>query len=159
MRALALLLALLPLPAAAACPNESEIFSCTIKGKPLQICHWRGALIYNFGPVDRPELSIATPLETVDFTPWQGVGRYIWETVAFQNEGYTYEVWTSVERGPEATTGLTGAVTVYDGETEVARLDCDEGSPSNSLDSIYTLKEAIGQCWDFEARAWTTICD
>jgi hypothetical protein len=159
MRPFALLLVLLPLPAAAACPNDTEIFSCTITGKPLQICHWKGALIYNFGPLDAPELSIAEPLETVAFTPWPGAGNYIWETVVFRNEGFTYEVWTSIERGPDATTGLEAAVTVFEGEAEIARLDCDKGTPTNSLDRIYDLKQSIGQCWDYDTRTWATTCD
>ena len=159
MRAALFLLALLPFPAAAACPNESEIFSCTIDGKLLQLCHWKGALIYNFGPADRPELSIAAPLETVAFTPWPGIGRSIWEMVAFPNKGYIYEVWTSVERDPEATNGLQGGVTVLEGETTVARLTCDPATPSQSLDVIYDLKQSIGQCWDFENKSWQTTCD
>lgn len=159
MRATLLLLALAASPAQAACPNDSEIFSCTIDGKPLQLCHWRGALIYNFGPVDKPELSIAQPLETIAFTPWPGIGGSIWETVAFPNQGYSYEVWTSVERDPEASSGLQGGVNVMQGESLVAELTCDPGTPSNPLDVIYGLKESIGQCWDFDSRSWTSACN
>ena len=158
MRA-ALLLALLAAPANAACQNDSEVFSCTIKGKPLEICHWKGALIYNYGPKAKPELSIAEPLETVTFTPWPGVSSSIWETVAFQNKGYTYEVWTSVERDPEATSGRSGGVRVMQGDKTVAELDCDAGTASNSLDVIYDLKEGIGQCWEFETQSWKTSCN
>lgn len=157
--ALALLLTLLPLPAAAGCANDSEVFSCTIKGKPLQICHWKGALIYNCGPVAAPELSIAEPLETALYSPWPGVGSAIWESVAFPNKGYAYEVWTSVERDPEATTGLMGGVNVLQGDGLVAQLDCDPGTPSNSLDVIWDLKESIGQCWDFDSQSWQRGCN
>lgn len=158
MRAALLLLALAA-PAQAACPNGSEIFSCTIDGKPLQLCHWKGALIYNFGPVDKPELSLAEPLQTITFTPWPGIGGSIWETVAFPNQGYTYEVWTSIDRDPEVTTGLQGGINVLQGDALVAQLTCDPGTPSQSLDVIYGLKESIGQCWDFDTQAWTTACD
>ena len=159
MRIAAFFLALLPLEAHAACPNDSEIFSCTIKGKPLQICHWKGALIYNFGPIEKPELSIAAPLDTIAFTPWPGIGGSIWESVAFSNQGYTYEAWTSVERDPEATKGLQAGITVREAGSIVAELTCDEGAPSQSLDVIYGLKESVGQCRDFEANAWTSICN
>lgn len=159
MRALPLLLTLLPLPAAAACPNDSEIFSCRVEGKPLQICHWKGALIYNYGPEAAPELSLAEPLESITFTPWPGVGGAIWESLAFPNEGYTYEVWTSIERDPEATTGLQGGVNVLQGESLVAKLTCDPGTASNSLDLIWRLKESIGQCWDFDSQSWQRGCD
>lgn len=144
---------------AAACPNGAEVFSCTITGKPLQLCHWQGALTYSFGPADKPELTLSQPVENLAFTPWPGIGSEIRETVAFQNKGYTYEVWTSAERNPEAPTGLTGGVTVRQGETLVARLTCDPGTPSQSLDLIYDLKEAIGQCWDFGSRSWQTSCN
>ena len=159
MRAALFLFLVLAAPAQAACPGESEIFSCTIKGKPLQLCYWRGVVTYNFGPVDKPELSLSQPLQDIEFTPWPGIGGSIWETVVFPNQGYRYEVWTSVERDPEATTGLRGGVTVLQGESLVAQLVCDPGTPSQSLDVIYELKEAIGQCWDFEARVWTSFCE
>jgi hypothetical protein len=157
MRA-ALIFALLATPAAA-CPGGNEVFSCTIKGKPLQLCHSNGALTYSFGPTGKPELTLTQPLETLAFTPWPGIGSAIWETVAFPNQGYTYEVWTSAERDPEATEGLQGGVNVLQGKTLVAQLTCDPGTPSQSLDVLYDLKEAIGQCWDFDSRSWQTACN
>ncbi|NHB75248.1 hypothetical protein [Rhodobacter calidifons] len=109
-------------------------------------------------PDRRPELTLSQPLETLAFTPWPGIGNDIWETVAFPNEGYSYEVWTSVTRDPEATGGLRGGVTVRQGEAIIARLTCDPDTPSQSLDVIYDLKESIGQCWDFTSRSWQTSC-
>lgn len=157
MRAALLLIALAS--PAAACPTGAEVFSCTIKGKPLRLCHEAGVLTYSFGPAGKPDLSLSQPLETLAFTPWPGIGSDIWETVAFPNQGYTYEVWTSVTRDPESTAGLRGGVTVLQGETTVAQLTCDPGTPSQSLDVIYDLKEAIGQCWDFDSRSWQTVCE
>jgi hypothetical protein len=156
---LILALALLAAPANAACQNDTEVFSCRIGQKTLEICHWKGALIYKFGPEAKPDLTIAEPLETALYTPWPGIGSSIWETVAFPNQGYTYEVWTAVERDPEATTGLEGGVTVLQGESIVAQLACDPGTPSNPLDMIFGLKESIGQCWDFDSRSWQTACN
>ena len=158
MRAALLLLALAT-PAQAACPNESEIFSCTIDGKPLQLCHWKGALIYNYGPVEKPELSLSQPLQTIHFTPWPGVSGTIWESVIFPNQDYAYEVWTSIDRDPQATTGLQGGINVLQGDSLVAQLLCDRGTPSQSLDVIYGLKQSIGQCWDYDSQSWTNICD
>jgi hypothetical protein len=162
MRAALLVLALavpLAAPAQAACPNGSEIFSCTIAGKALQLCHWKGALIYSFGPEEKPELSLAEPLESVAFTPWPGIGRHIWETVDFPNQDYTYEVWTSVERDPDAIEGLRGGVNVLQAGELVAQLTCDPGTPSQSLDVLYDLKRSIGQCWDFDSQVWTNTCE
>ena len=159
MRNLILGVFLLAATAQTAWANEDEIFSCEIGTKTVQISHENDALVYRFGPEGKPELTITEPLETVTFNPWPGIGRYIWESVDFRNGGFTYRVYTSVERGPDATTGLIGSVTVYEGETELAYLPCDEGTPTNSLDRVYDLKKTIGQCWDYDSESWITTCD
>ena len=159
MRAILFLASLAASPAMAACPNESEIFSCTIDGKPLQLCHWKGALIYNFGPVGKPELSLSQPLRTIAYTPWPGVSGTIWESVSFPNHEYLYEVWTSVDRNPASTSGLQGGINVLKGQSLVAQLLCDPGTPSQSLDVIYGLKQSIGQCWDFDSQVWSNTCN
>jgi hypothetical protein len=151
MRA-ALLLALLASPASAACQGD-EAFSCTIGRKTLDVCHWKGALIYRYGPEGNPELTIAEPLETVAYTPWPGIGRAIWDTVAFQNDGVTYEVWTSFDKMDESAV-LEGGVNVMQGDTSLASLTCDKGSVAHGLDVISDLKAGIAQCWDPEGQAW-----
>ena len=158
MRRLVVLLAFLSLPAAADCINDSQIFSCQVGAKTLEICHWKGDLIYTFGPDAKPDLTIAEPLETAQFTPWPGVGSAIWEMIAFTNDGHTYEVYTSVERDPGADQTLQGGVSVVKDDTQVAELACDPGTASNSLDVIWDLKESIGQCWDFETISWQATC-
>lgn len=156
MRA-SLLLILLAAPAGATCQGDT-VFSCRIGAKILEVCHAAGALTYAFGPEGQPELTLSRPLATAAFTPWPGIGSEIWETVAFPSRDHVYEVWTSVLRDPESTAGLRGGVDVLRGEELVARLRCDPGTPSQSLDVIYDLKTAIGQCWDFDAKAWTRSC-
>jgi hypothetical protein len=155
MRA-ALLLALLATPTAspiwAACQGD-EAFSCQIGKKSLDLCSWKGDLIYRYGREGTPELTIAEPLETVAYTPWPGIGRAIWDSVAFQNEGVTYEVWSSFDRMDEAAV-LEGGVNVIKGDKTLASLTCDKGSVVRSLDTISELKAGIGQCWDFDSRTW-----
>lgn len=151
MRA-ALILILLATPASAACRGE-EAFSCRIGKKTLDICHWKGALIYRYGPEGQPELAIAEPLETVAYTPWPGFGRAIWDKVAFQNDGVTYEVWTSFDKMDENAV-LEGGVNVMQGDTSLASLTCDKGSVAHGLDVISDLKAGIGQCWDGESETW-----
>jgi hypothetical protein len=151
MRA-ALILALLASPASAACQGD-EAFSCRIGKKTLDVCYWKGALIYRFGPEGQPELTIAEPLETVAYTPWPGIGRAIWDTVAFQNDGVTYEVWTSFDKMDESAV-LEGGVNVMQGDTSLASLTCDQGSVAHGLDVISDLKAGIAQCWDPEGQAW-----
>lgn len=153
---IALLLVLLAAPLAgptwAACQGD-EAFSCQIGTKTLEVCYWKGMLTYAYGPEDDPEIFLNKRLETVAFTPWPGIGSSLWETVAFENDRYTYEVWTSVERDPEATEPRAGGVRVLQGDQTVAELDCDRGT-ATSMDGLYDLKDGIGQCWDMDAQAW-----
>lgn len=151
MRA-ALILALLATPASAACQGD-EAFSCQIGKKTLEVCSWKGALIYSYGREGKPELTIADPLETVAYTPWPGIGRAIWDTVAFQNGGATYEVWTSFDKMDENAV-LEGGVNVMQGDKTLASLTCDKGSVAHSLDPIMDLKSSIGQCWASESQSW-----
>lgn len=139
-------------PAWATCQGD-EAFSCRIGAKQVEVCYWKGMLTYSYGPEGKPELFLNEPLQTVAFTPWPGVGSGIWETVAFRNKGYTYEVWTSVERDPEATEPRSGGVRVLQGDQTVAELTCDRGT-ATPMDTLYDLKEGIGQCWDMESQTW-----
>lgn len=151
MRA-ALLLALLAAPASAACQGD-EAFSCTLGKKTLQVCYWKGALIYSYGREGKPELTIAEPLETVAYTPWPGFSRSIWDSVAFHNDGVTYEVWTSFDR-LYAKAVLEGGVNVIKADKTLATLTCDKGSVAQGLDAISDLKAGIGQCWDMGTQTW-----
>lgn len=155
MRAI-FLVALIATPASAACQGD-EAFSCTIGPKTLEVCYWKGALIYSYGRAGKPELTIDEPLETAAYTPWPGIGRAIWDSVAFQNAGVTYEVWTSFDRLDEKAI-LEGGVNVLQGNATLASLTCDKGSVAHNLDPIFDLKSGIGQCWNSEARVWG-VCD
>jgi hypothetical protein len=154
-----LLLTFLPLPALADCGAGTEVFTCQIGAKALEICHVGDDLTYAFGPKGAPELTISESLTTVNFAPWPGVSSNIWETVTFVNGDYAYEVWTSVARDPEATDGQQGGVRVLNGEEMVAELTCDPGTASNALDVIWDLKESVGMCWEFSSISWKTSCD
>lgn len=156
MRA-ALLIVLLAAPAHAACQGET-VFSCPIGKKTLDICHAKGLLTYQFGRTGKPELIISEPLETVAYTPWPGIGRAIWDSVAFQNEGVTYEVWSSFDKMDENAV-LEGGINVMEGDKTLATLTCDKGSVAYSIDAISELKAGIGQCWNFGDREWTTACN
>ncbi len=152
MRTALLLVLLAAAPAQAACQGD-EAFSCQIGGKRVEVCYWKGMLTYRFGPEGKPELTLNERLETVAFTPWPGIGSSLWETVAFRNEGYTYEIWTSIERDPETTEPRSGGVRVLQGDATVADLACDRGT-ATPMDTLYDLKDGIGQCWDMETQTW-----
>ena len=155
MRAV-LLLVLLAAPVHAACPDDT-VFSCPIGKKTLEICHAKGLLTYSFGRGGKPELIISERLETVAYTPWPGIGRAIWDSVAFENEGVTYEVWTSFDRMDE-TAVMEGGVNVMQGDKTLATLTCNKGSVGRGLEGLSDLKAGIGQCWDYESRSWS-LCN
>lgn len=156
MRA-ALLLALLAAgPAQALCQGD-EYFSCRIGAKELQVCYWKGMLIYQYGPETAPELSLNVTVEEADFTPWAGIGRTMWDSLAFHNDGVTYEVWAAMDKkleDSEPEPVLQGGVTVMKGGETLASLTCDAGSARSALDTLWDRKTEIGQCWDYEANQW-----
>lgn len=151
MRA-ALLLALLATPAHATCQGD-EALSCQIGKKTLEVCYWKGMLTYSFGPEGKPELFLNEPLETVAYTPWPGIGRAMWDQVAFQNDSVTYEVWSSIDKMDENAV-MEGGVNVMQGDQTLASLTCDKGSVAQGLDAISDLKAGIGQCWDMGTQTW-----
>ncbi|OZA14778.1 MAG: hypothetical protein B7Y02_04240, partial [Rhodobacterales bacterium 17-64-5] len=151
--------ALFPLPVMADCLPGGQVFSCQIGAKTLEVCNETETLIYSFGPPGAPELLIAEPLASVAFQPWPGVGSSIWESVTFTNQGYSYEVVTSVERDSTAPEDLQGAVYVLQNDSIVAELTCDPGTASNSLDVVWDLKESIGQCYEFASQSWQYTCN
>jgi hypothetical protein len=152
MRA-ALILALLAATSASAACQGDEAFSCKIGQKTLEVCYWKGMLTYSYGRDGKPELILTEPLETVAYTPWPGLGRAIWDTVAFRNAGVTYEVWTSFDKMDENAV-LEGGVYVMEGETMLASPTCDRGSVAHGLDTISFMKAGIGQCWEPETQSW-----
>jgi hypothetical protein len=156
MRRLALIL--LASPAAADCSPGETVFSCQAGQKALEICYEQETLIYSFGPPGAPELIIAEPLASAAYQPWPGAGSAIWESLTFYNGGYSYEVYTSVDRDPGADQTLQGAVYVLQNGAQVGEVQCDPGTASNSLEVVWDLKEAIGMCWDFANQSWQYSC-
>ena len=152
MRAALLLALLAATPAHAACQGD-EAFSCRIGKKTLDVCYWKGILTYRFGPEGRPELTLNERMETVDFMPWPGIGRAIWDSVVFENEGVTYEVWSSFDKMDENAV-MEGGVNVMQGTETLATLTCNKGSVGRGLEALSDLKAGIGQCWDYDSRTW-----
>ena len=152
MRAALLLALLAATPAHAACQGD-EAFSCRIGKKTLDVCYWKGMLTYRFGPEGRPELTLNERLETVDFMPWPGIGRAIWDSVVFENDGVTYEVWSSFDKMDENAV-MEGGVNVMQGTETLATLTCNKGSVGRGLEGLSDLKAGIGQCWDYDSRTW-----
>ena len=95
---------LLPLlflaPSLAVASEDIQILNCQIEGSKnhLILSHNEGDMIYQFGPKAAPELELREPKDSRKYTPWNGIGRTIWEAVAFENEGYFYEVWGALDK-------------------------------------------------------------
>ncbi len=157
MRSLALIFAFIPLQAAAQCPEGNTIFTCSAGKKTIEVCAENGNVTYNFGPRSRPEMTLTVSIKAADFTPWPGIGRTIWNSVAFHNQGYTYEVWASLEKmlEDEGPTPIPeGGVNVLKGEALQAQVTCNPGSVQTFLDLLYDQKTAAGQCWNYTTHAW-----
>ncbi len=155
MRALILTLILSPAMAQAACPDQT-VLSCPIGKKQLEVCLTGATVTYAFGPKGAPELTLSEPLETVAFTPWPGVGGAIWQSVAFTNNGTTYEVWDAIQRGPDETSPREGGINVLRDDALQAQLDCKTGTVTGSVDMLYDAKTSAGQCWNTDSFQWGT---
>ncbi|MEM7243622.1 MAG: hypothetical protein AAF429_15705 [Pseudomonadota bacterium] len=155
IRALPLLFALGACPAVKASGAE-EVFSCPVKNGTKQVLvRLEGDVFqYRFGTKDRAELELTAALEDA-YTPWAGVGRYIYESVNFENAGFDYSVYFSVDRNDLDADPELGLI-VTKGDEEVARLECDPKTGQSALFDLTVMLEENGHCWDFDNRVWKT---
>lgn len=156
------LLTTLASPAFAACPDTTETaFACTFSSgsKAVDVCHNAETVSYAFGrPGRTPELSLSVPMTQVEYQPWPGIGRAIWETVTFRSGDVSYTVFGNIDRPVEEGTDpeVTGGIEVRRGEAVLATLRCDPGSVSFAYgDGLYDAKTAAGQCWDPGTEVWS----
>lgn len=145
--------------AVAECDSDQELyFSCSFAegAKAVHVCENPGSVTYQFGPTgEAPELMLSETVQDIAYTPWPGIGSTIWEEVAFKNEDYRYVVYAALVRNfpqnetDDITVTPTGDITVFNGETEIANLRCDEGSADFPWGTgIYDAKTALGFCFD-----------
>ncbi len=151
-RLLTLVFLLAPGTVFASCP-ETTVLSCPIGKKQLAVCLTGTTATYSFGPQGRPELTLSSSVAALDYTPWNGIGRSIWETVAFHNGPTSYEVWASVDRMAE-NPRYEGGVNVLKNGALIAQLTCNPGSEVSDLGPLEAAKTAAGLCWGFESRVW-----
>lgn len=153
-----LVLAVLASTASADCPTGAqELVSCTLKGgrKVLTTCLMDQTASYSFGAAHKaPDLHLTRHVRDVDYTPWPGIGRTIWEEFSFENKGVRYLVHFSVDKAPGSV--MQGGVIVMQGETELASLDCDPGSVAGQGYSmrLYDAKVAAGQSFSLQTQSW-----
>lgn len=157
MRALILAL-MFPLPAMAACTGTTLV-SCTIKGaNTLEVCLNGDDLTYAYGPTGRaPDLTLRAPLANGTYTPWNGIGRVMWDSVTFTNDRYQYEVFASVDR-MEADADIESGVVVSQDGNIVATLVCDPAPGMMLFDTLYDQMTALGYCWNRDSDVWARVC-
>lgn len=120
-------------------PTEELLFHCKINDSSRQVSTCQsgdGLFVYRYGkPGQEPELTLsATPAE-VDYTPWNGVGRYIWATLTFDNKGYRYQLAYSVDKNTSTEEGFLNVFEPGADEPSFSR-SCRPGSIDGSLDGL-----------------------
>lgn len=129
--------------------------SCTLQTGTMavQVCLNGAQVTYRFGSIGRlPELELVAPKQSVAYHPWSGFGRNIVETVTFENNAYTYEVATALQRGPDAGEDdippAFGGTIIAKDEIEIKQISCDIGSVNWSYGGgLFDAKTALGLCW------------
>jgi hypothetical protein len=115
--------------------SQTDVFlSCTFsEGRKAVTVDVTGNVIsYRFGvPGEMPELIMERDVSQVVYTPWNGIGRNIWEQVDFINDDYTYQVWGNRAKIMDAEDPLievSGGIGVLKEGELLANLSCDPGS-------------------------------
>ena len=144
-------------------PGETEFASCQIKGKKTQVsvCYTADTATYRFGKRNAaPDLALSVPIVELAYTPWPGIGRDIWESVSFDNKGYTYELSVGFERmfeGEAQSDGPRhfGQLTVTQGTKILSVMACQPETVSYSYgEGLFAAKAARGQQWDANSQVW-----
>jgi hypothetical protein len=148
--------------AVAAClPQEQTFMTCTIasNGKALSVCFDPDRVHYRFGPQDQPpELALSVSMADIAYTPWPGVGRAIWESVAFPNNGYVYQVFAGFDRmiqpdDPE--NPAFGGVHVLRDDQIIAELRCAPDALDFTWgEDLFQAKQAAGLTYDMTTQSW-----
>lgn len=149
---LALVLALLPLPAHAACPVADGLNCHFPNGKRLEICAGPEAFTYAFGPEAKPELTLSTPFSASTVQPWPGVSRNIWSALTLPNHDITYEVWISAPR--EALEDVSAGINVIRKDRIIAELRCLPQTIKGEVTFFEDVMTDRGYCWNYADFRW-----
>ncbi|MHA3914700.1 hypothetical protein [Halovulum sp. GXIMD14793] len=158
-------LALFGPPAAFAdCPKEMDTFmSCQISGKPTEVavCFDLYTVSYAYGPVGgAPDLTLSETVQDALYEPWSGVGRAIWESVTFYNDGYAYEVFGGFDRPfseeeSQQENRHFGGINILKDDQPVANLECKPETVAYVYgNGLYDVRTNAGQSWDRQTGNW-----
>jgi len=149
--------------------GERTFMSCQIEDKTaiLRVCFTNTDIHYRYGPRgSAPELSITETIGTVNYRPWNGVGRSIVEEVEFQTGRFAYRVYAGFERifDEEEYEDIAhrqfGGVRVFEGDAEIATLLCERKTVDFAWEvELFEAKEGLGFVWDHREREWVELPD
>ena len=152
--------------AGAECPNgQYDFTSCKIEGRntEVSVCYDSTTATYSYGPVGgTPDLVLSEPIGTVDFQPWHGVGKAIFDSMTFYNEDYSYQVGGGFDRPfseEEMEQGIRrfGWIDIAKNGQSIATLECEPDTVSYGFgDGIFDVKLAAGYEWDSLSRTWVS---
>ena len=142
--------------------GRSPFLTCEVgqKHKELSVCYNDKIVTYRFGPASAPELVLTETVATIDFLPWPGAGRSVWEEVRFHTGNHTYAVFAGFDRlyGDDADTDqqnrFFGGVTVMRAGETLANLTCHPETTHAPWSGLFDAKTAAGLRWDREAQIW-----
>lgn len=153
----------------AACPVGQEAFtSCQIEGRSTEVfvCHDDRVATYGYGPIGQPaELSLLDTVENVDFEPWSGLGKAIYERITLYNGDYSYEVGGGFDRPFSEEEMLLdirrfGWIDVAQNGEVVSRLECIPETVTYGFGGgIYDAKVNAGLAWDEDSETWLPDVD
>ena len=114
-------------------------------------------LIYRFSRSDELELELnAAAIDA--YTPWPGVGRNYYEAVTFENSGYIYEVYYTVDRLDLEKPAEAGLIVSKEDEV-LTHLICDQNSLLiQQLTELSGMLADRGLCWSYDTHEWQ-ICE
>ncbi|WP_293451842.1 hypothetical protein [Planktotalea sp.] len=125
----------------------------------MNVCLQDNVVLYSFGSIGRaPELLLGRDVTRVSLTPWNGVGRSIWEEISVSSGDFNYNLSYAIDRAPDGVRP-TGQLIVARGDSELANLQCDTGSVD--IHDFYPLseaKEASGQRFCRDMQRWGKGC-
>ncbi|NIY79982.1 hypothetical protein HCZ23_10950 [Celeribacter sp. HF31] len=125
--------------------DGTEVFSCTFNGgaKAVELCDaiWEDGDMVSYGffkSNGEVEKEILQEKVTLSYTPWNGMGTYMSDSVTLSADGgYAYEVWAGGEQSAEA--ALEGGINVLQNDDVIATLSCDAGSVTSDLGALIEM--------------------
>lgn len=104
-------------------PIQVVLMCTTLKGdKQIALFKQGNNFIYQYGSsMASPELQLVRPSAEVILEPWNGIGRYIWNSITIKNKEYSYTVRASYDKIEDKS---FGGVTISKGDTILASVEC-----------------------------------